>query len=55
MIIKEEFPGVYTVIAEPSKKSKEERQKWLDDFIEKVKKEREKFENCNRTTTKSTE
>ena len=55
MIIKQECSGVYTFFANPNPKSKEERIKWLDDFIEHVQKERAKFENCNRTTTQSTE
>lgn len=54
MIIKQDFPGVYTVIPEPSKKSKEERIKWLDDFIEHVRKECEKFENRRRDTSEGT-
>lgn len=55
MIIKQECSGVHTFFANPNPKSKEERIKWLDDFIEQVQKERAKFENCNRTTTESTE
>ena len=41
MIIKQECSGVYTFFANPNPKSKEERIKWLDDFIEHVQKEQQ--------------